>query len=193
MNETRVESVKIEIETREVNGKQRPSIRGLAVPYNKRSAPIAGMFREEFKPGAFTAHLAGNPDVRAFAHHDSKRVLGRTSAGTLRLREDSAGVHFEIDLPDTTDGNDMVESIRRGDISGMSFGFRTVTDKWRMDGGEELREVFAAELVEVSPVTFPAYGDTTVAVRSLEEFRRANQQIDLAEMEMRIRIRGKLP
>jgi HK97 family phage prohead protease len=100
------------------NGK---TIAGYAAVFND-VADIGGSFREIIAPGAFKDTLGG--DVRALVDHDSGRVIGRSTAGTLRLNEDDKGLKVEIDLPDTSDGRDLAVSLTRGDISGMSFGFR---------------------------------------------------------------------
>lgn len=141
---------------------------GLAISYGGR-ADIGDAFREEFAPGAFSKAVQG--DILALFGHDRNRVLGRTSAGTLRLREDREGVHFEIDLPDTTDGRDLAVSVSRGDIRGTSFGFRSVRETWDDGANPPLRTIHEAMLFEISPTADPAYGDTTIAMRSLDKIR----------------------
>src|SRR5574338_873109 len=106
------------------NGK---TVAGYAAVFNE-VADIGGSFREIIAPGAFKDTLDG--DVRALVDHDSGRVIGRSKSGTLRLKEDAHGLAAEIDLPDTTDGRDLAVSLERGDISGMSFGFRVTHDEW---------------------------------------------------------------
>lgn len=133
-------------------------------------ADIGDAWREVIAPGAFTETLRG--DIRALVDHDSGRVIGRTAAGTLRLNEDKRGLAVEIDLPDTTDGRDLAVSLERGDISGMSFGFRVTHDEWDQDSTPPKRTIHKVELFEVSAVAFPAYGDTELALRSLDEARK---------------------
>jgi HK97 family phage prohead protease len=94
---------------------------GYAAVFNS-DADIGGYWVERIMPGAFTASLK-TADVRALINHDTGRVIGRVQAGTLRLAEDDKGLRVEIDVPNTTDGNDLWELVSRGDISGMSFGF----------------------------------------------------------------------
>lgn len=141
---------------------------GHAAVFNKLSEELWG-FRERIKPGAFAKTL-GN-DVRALWNHDANHVLGRTTAKTLTLREDEVGLAVEILLPDTQTGRDLAVSIERGDVSQMSFAFRTITDRWNTENGETIRTLEEVELFDVSPVTFPAYPDTDVAVRSLERWK----------------------
>ena len=146
-----------------------PKIAGYAVLYNQRSVDLGG-FVEEIAPGAFGQSLNG--DVRALWQHDTAAVLGRTTAGTLKIWDDERGVAFELDPPDTQIGRDAVTSIRRGDVDQMSFGFFVEWDgdkrgdSWtELDNGMVLRRVVRAELVEVSPVTWAAYPQTEVGVR----------------------------
>lgn len=122
-----------------------------------------GAFRETIAPGAFRNALAG--DVLALMDHDPGKVLGRTRSGTLRLTEDSKGLAFSLDLPDTQAGRDLRALAERGDLGGMSFGF-TVPE-----GGEswngETRTLRAINLKEISIVqAWPAYPDTEIALRS---------------------------
>lgn len=138
----------------------------------ERLANIGGYFKEQIAPGAFTEAIGG--DIRALVDHDPGRVVGRTKSGTLRLSEDGVGLRVEIDVPDTTDGNDLWVLVERGDISGMSFGFRVTKETWDETGDIPVRTIQALELMEVSAVAWPAYDDTTIGVRSLEEWRSAN-------------------
>lgn len=164
-----------DVEIRMVDG-QAPVIAGYAVVFDSWSETMIDSrgraFRERFAPGAFDRALAGNPDIRALWSHDQGKPLGRTRNGTLRLRKDGAGLRFELDAPPTTWGADAVASIRRGDVTGMSFAFLARgdgRDTWERGGadGVALRTVLDADLLEVSPVAFPAYPATSVAVRAV--------------------------
>lgn len=147
-----------------------PTLIGYAAVFNSRTE--LGWFDEEIAPGAFAQSLADGDDVRALFNHDSARVIGRRNAETLRLEEDATGLRVEIDLPDTTTARDLVASIERGDIDGMSFGFRAREQEWiEREGENELRRLIDVELIEVSPVTFPAYADTSIAKRSHDAMR----------------------
>jgi HK97 family phage prohead protease len=139
-------------------------IRGYAAVFNELSEPLFG-FRELILPGAFKKSLKA--DVRALLGHDPSQILGRTKSGTLRLREDDHGLYTEIDPPNTQLGRDTIESIKRGDLDQMSFGFQVVKDEWKHEDRELIRELVEVDLFDVSVVAFPAYTQTEVSVRSL--------------------------
>jgi uncharacterized protein len=143
-----------------------PKIRGYAAVFNALSNPLGG-FREKIAPGAFRNAVVKD-DVRALVDHDPGKIVGRTKNGTLTLREDQRGLYCEISPADTSVGRDLVESIRRGDLDQMSFGFRVVSDNWSKDqSGEPIRELREVSLFDVSVVSFPAYEETSVSMRSV--------------------------
>jgi len=149
-----------------------PKIVGYAAVFNSLSEEIAGMFREKLAPGAFKNALK-NSDARALFNHDVNYVLGRESAGTLKLKEDDKGLWMEVVPPDTQLIRDMVLApIERRDITQQSFGFTVKRDAWEHVANSNelpLRTVVeVGRIFDVSPVTFPAYPDTQVALRSLE-------------------------
>lgn len=150
---------------------------------------IGGMFREKIAPGAFKPSLKG--DVRALWNHDSSHVLGRTKAGTLRLNEDDKGLAVEIDLPDTQAGRDLRENMRLGNVDGMSFGFRVTKQEWDETGDTPLRTIQEVELFEVSAVTFPAYEDTELALRSLNDERAEREKKEHNAAQARARIAAR--
>ncbi|MBN7776710.1 HK97 family phage prohead protease [Nitratireductor aquimarinus] len=123
-----------------------------------------GDFTEVILPGAFTKTLSEGRDILALADHDPRRVLARTKSGTLRLSEDSRGLAFDMDVPGTTAGRDMLELAERGDLGGMSFGFTVPSEgeRWQSDR-RELRSVTLHEISVVS--AFPAYEGTIVHAR----------------------------
>ncbi len=153
-----------------------PKIKGYAAKFNKWSFDLGG-FREKIKKGAFDEALEKS-DVRALKNHDPNLILGRTTSGTLKLSTNSVGLITEIDPPDTTTGRDIVEEIRRKDITGMSFSFVTAEDDWKYleDGSVERTIIKVDELYDISTVTFPAYPDTSVAVRSIDAHQKNVEQ-----------------
>jgi hypothetical protein len=127
-------------------------------------------FTETIAPGAFAASLAERRDILALADHDVSRVLGRTKSGTLVLAEDTRGLAFKIELPDTQVGRDMLTLAERGDLGGASFGFRVRPDGERWTGNN--RELRAVDLLEISVVSaWPAYPETVVVARSRQQPR----------------------
>lgn len=130
---------------------------------------IASAFRESIAPGAFR-EAVGRDDVRALFNHDPNIVLGRTASGTLRLFEDARGLRYELDLnPADPIAQGIAASIRRGDISGSSFSFSVdpADERWTAPSrGLPLRRIMRASLHDIAPVTFPAYGGTSVSARA---------------------------
>lgn len=147
-----------------VEGDKKPRIVGYASVFNQKSDDLGG-FREIVKPGAFTKTIAES-DIRALFNHDPNYVLGRKKTGTLELSEDDHGLRIGINPPETTWAKDLLTSIRRGDIDQMSFGFKTVKDDWEKRDGENIRSLAEVRLFDISPVTFPAYPQTSVEARS---------------------------
>ena len=142
-----------------------PKIVGYAAVYDSLSSDLGG-FREKIDRGAFAESLRNNDEVHALFNHDDNKILGRRGSGTLRLWEDDDGLKVEIDPPNTPDGNDVVELLRRGDLVSMSFGFYNTKDTWETRDGEDIRTIESATLFDVSVVANPAYDATTVGVRN---------------------------
>ena len=109
---------------------------GYAAVYNSDSEPIAGMFIERIRPGAFDRAIKEKQDVRALVNHDPTLILGRTKAETLSLKSDEKGLAIEITPPDTQVARDIIESIDRGDVDQMSFAFRAQEETWIEKEGE---------------------------------------------------------
>jgi len=167
-----------EIEYRAEGGRGR--IRGYAAVFNSFSEDLGG-FREIIRPGAFKNAISSGQDTRGLFNHDPNIVLGRTTAGTLRLSEDKRGLRYEIDVPDTQQARDLVTLLKRGDVSGSSFSFTIAPggEAWRTEGEQMIREITnIGTLYDVSAVTFPAYGATVseAARRSLEELRQSPEK-----------------
>lgn len=165
----------VDMELRAAGEGAPPVIFGYAAVFNQLSEDLGG-FRERIAPGAFTKALGD--DVRALFNHDPNIVLGRTRSKTLRISEDQKGLAIEIDPPATPAAASLIESLRRGDISQMSFGFQTVNDQWEMVDGAMVRTLMEVRLFDVSPVTYPAYPQTEAALRSLDEFRKLSLEIE---------------
>ena len=179
-----------EFEARAVGAEFR--IEGHAAVFNRLSQDLGG-FVERIAPGAFTKTIK-EADVRALFNHDASLILGRTKAGTLRLAEDETGLLYDVSVPDTSYGRDLMVSIERGDVNQSSFGFRVIDDGFeRTDDGYPLRTLREVSLQngDVSPVTYPAYPDTDVASRALEHLA-AKTGVDADALVDAIRC-GRLP
>ena len=150
---------------------------GYAARFGAVSADLGG-FRETVAAGAFRRALDARPDVVALWDHDRRAVLGRTTAGTLRLAEDADGLAFTIDVADTTAGRDALESVGRGDVTGASFAFEARGEEWSERDGLPFRTLTDVDLHDVTVTPTPAYPDASVARRSLE--RRAPVRLMLA-------------
>lgn len=146
-----------------------PKIAGYAAVFDSPSNDIG--WTEEIDPHAFDNVLAQNPDVIAAFNHDPDYILGRTTSGTLSLSIDSRGLAYEIDPPDTQLARDLIVSMKRKDIRSSSFAFITKRDQWtdNQDGTVSRRILEIGELIDVSPVTWPAYNAATSQVRSLPD------------------------
>lgn len=156
------------VEVREAEDQS--TISGYAAVFNEETV-IGGVFgfREKIAPGAFDDAITQD-DVRALFNHDPNMLLGRTASGTLRLSADKRGLKYDVDLPDTQTAKDVRTLIKRGDVNGSSFGFVVTDDEWDerdvKKGKLPLRTILKVELFDVSPVTFPAYPQTSVSARS---------------------------
>jgi hypothetical protein len=122
-------------------------------------------FREQIAPGAFRESIKRD-DIRALWNHDPNFPLGRNRSGTLILNEDDKGLYFEVSPPETQWAKDLMVSIERGDVSQNSFGFliNKKGDEWNDDNS--IRTLKSVRLFDISPVTYPAYPETEVFVRS---------------------------
>lgn len=152
-------------------------IYGYGSVFNSRSEPLWG-FREIIKPGAFDDVLGD--DVRALFNHDANFILGRSSSGTLALSVDEKGLRYDITAPDTQTIRDLVIApMQRGDITQSSFAFRVARDGERWYEDEEgivIREINKfSRLLDVSPVTYPAYQEADSGVRSMKAWQEARE------------------
>jgi len=159
---------------------------GAGAVYNKRSQDLGG-FVEIIREGAFTPSLEGSRDIKAFYNHDPNQILGTTESDPpLQIRDGKDGLLYEVEIPDTTYGRDLRENLKRKNVKGSSFQFRTVEDNWYKDDlGVTVREIIAAELFELGPVTNPAYLPTTAQMRSLCDKRDEFESVAAAQKEHR--------
>lgn len=139
------------------------TIEGHAAVFDHRSQNLGG-FVEIVKRGSFLKTL-GEADVRATLNHNENFVLGRNTAGTLDLAEDASGLYYRIRPPDTTYARDLMAVMERGDISQSSFSFMTIEDSWGLtEQNFPLRSLNELSLVDVGPVTYPAYLQATSGI-----------------------------
>ena len=160
-----------DLELRKTEDEKR-QISGYAVKWEQLSQKLGWFYRfqEKFAKGAFEESLS-NDTQRALWNHNTDIVLGNTKNSTLVVEEDDVGLRFDIDLPNNSWGNDVYESISRGDVDGVSFGFTMQKEEWdESDPDNIVRTVNQAKLFEVSPTPFPAYeGVSEVSARSMDE------------------------
>lgn len=145
---------------------------------------------ETIEPGAFDGET--ERDVRALADHDTRLVLGRTTAGTLTLRTDDKGLWGSILInPKDQDAINLYERVKRGDVNQCSFGFDIVeqTTDYQDDGGA-VWHLNKVRLYEVSVVTFPAYEDTGVEARKAELNDIKRRKAEKWRADMKTKIKG---
>lgn len=169
----------------EQNDEEKREMVGHAAVFGE-ATDIGGWFMEQVEPGAFRSTIR-NDDVRALFNHDPNFVLGRNTSGTLKMSEDKNGLKTRIFPPDTQVARDLQVSIDRGDISQMSFAFQVLEEEWIRGEKKDLdlRKIKKVRLFDVSPVTFPAYEGTDIALRSHEAWkRRTNLLLDLLRKKL---------
>lgn len=142
-----------------------------------------GWFTEEISPGAFDEVM--QDDVRGLFNHDPNVILGRNKSGTMQLTVDGKEARYKILYnPNDPDHVRVMEKVKRGDISQSSFAFSVKDDKWETRNGKDHRTVTKIKRwYDVSPVTYPAYQNTSVAARSMQTQKPDNKK-DLAEMDL---------
>jgi HK97 family phage prohead protease len=172
------------VESRSEDGSEREWIVGYAAKFGVNSLDL-GDFVERIDPGAFgiVAERRGRKkplETRALWNHDANYPLARYP-GTLRMTVDEVGLRYEFPVPDTTYGRDIASNIRAGIVKGSSFSFTVPSggDSWAVEDGRSVRTIQKIDtLLDVGPVTFPAYpdADVTVAQRSFDHFRQERRQ-----------------
>jgi HK97 family phage prohead protease len=151
------------------------TITGYAAVFNKDSENF-GWFIERIAPGAFSDVLQN--DTVALFNHDPNYPLARNGVN-MTLSEDEFGLKYRFEAPSTTIGNDMLANVRSGVIKQSSFAFTVAEEKWEEKDGKEpsIRTITKVKrLYDVSPVTYPAYPDTTVAARSHEVVKKQQEE-----------------
>jgi len=157
------------------------TIRGYAAVYNSDSEWMGG-FYEQIEAGAFDSVL--DNDVRAYFNHDENLLLGRVSSGTLRISTDKRGLFYEVDLPNTTYANDLVELMKRGDVNQSSFAFLIEKDRWEQRDGLTYRIIEkVSRLLDVSPVAQPAYPDATSELKTRDLETETKEETQSAAVE----------
>ena len=155
------------------------TVSGYAIRFNEDSAFMG--FTERISPSALPASMLENADIFAYFNHDWGKVLARTP-NSLKLDLRSDGLYYEFEAPNTQDGNDLLEHIKRGEMYGTSFAFSLPEDGsgevWtKQEDGTYLREIVMFDtLYEISPVYTPAYPTTSVSARCLEYVRKLEEQ-----------------
>jgi HK97 family phage prohead protease len=173
------------VESRSEDGAEREWIVGYAAKFGVNSLEIDGEFIERIDPSAFgiVAERRGRKrplETRALWNHDANYPLARYP-GTLRMTVDEVGLRYEFPVPDTTYGRDIASNIRAGIVKGSSFSFTVPSDgaSWSVEDGRSIRTIQRIDsLLDVGPVTFPAYpdADVKVAQRSYDAFRQERRQ-----------------
>jgi hypothetical protein len=152
------------------------TLTGYAAVFNSDSLPITNErrgrpFVERVAPGAFAETLTekrNGDEILSFWAHMPEQPLGRFGKN-LRLSEDERGLRYELDVPDTTAGRDLVENIKHGIVDGVSFGFSVRQEKFVRGAEMDTRTLVKVKLYEVSPTAIPAYPDTSIDFRSHDE------------------------
>ena len=193
MEKTQLKNQSPQTESRQINSEglevraigeseEKKTIGGYAVKYNSPTIirdRWGDEWMEEFATGSFDESLQARTQ-KALWNHDMSKPLGSCKSETLRFNPDTQGLNYEVDLPNNTWGNDAYESVKRGDVDGSSFGFRALEDKWsKIDhDGKEMykRTIMKAELLEVSPCTFPAYESSEISCRSKDSIMNAENE-----------------
>jgi len=177
----------VTVEARAEGDENTPAvIEGMAALYNQRAD--LGWYEEEILPGAFDDVLMD--DVRCLFNHDANLLLARSNKGqgTLTLTAVTTGLRYRYETPNRSYALDLADAIEKGDVSQSSFAFRVKEAIWVEREGEEkeLRQIKKIEqLLDVSPVTYPAYTDTSVAKRSLEAEQKENTNPGPSKLKLR--------
>lgn len=185
-----IRSIDVDLQTRETMSDEQTEervIEGYFAVFNSETELFPGAF-EEIAPEAFDNTM--NNDVRALINHDTAYVLGRTKSNTLQLKVDSKGLWGSIKINENdTDAMNLYERVKRGDVDQCSFGFNIIKEdtEYRDDGTIKwtIREI---DLHEVSVVTFPAYGETSVQARMKQKEQIEQRKLEKRKLELKERL-----
>lgn len=152
---------------------------------------IAPGLSESIARGAFKNTL--KDDIRALVDHDTRLVLGRKSAGTLKLNEDNHGLFGSITInPDDTDAGNLYARVQRGDVTGCSIGFEVLKERTDVKANGDVHwTIEEVKLYEVSVCTFPAYEETNVTARKKDAEAVRNRKGDAWKLMMKERLNGR--
>jgi uncharacterized protein len=163
--EVEYRSTPVTVELR--SGSAGRTIGGYGVTFGTKSSAIGGAYLEVVEPRAFAkSESDGWPGVVCRYQHKDELLLGTVSAGTLRLSRDATGIDYSVDVPECR--NDVLEMVQRQDITSSSFAFQAYDSDFEFDGGDlPVRHLTSCRLIDMAPVTIPAYPSATVGLRSL--------------------------
>ena len=176
-------SATVDLKTRDDSENEEPIIEGYFAVFNSETELWRGAY-EVIAPEAFDETLSN--DIRALINHDTSSVLGRNKAGTLSLRTDSRGLWGTVKInPEDPEAMALYARVKRGDVDQCSFGFNVLEEEteWREDDTVKWT-ITKADLHEVSVVTFPAYGDTSIQARHAE-FDEMKERKQIQELQQR--------
>ena len=199
MNVTRrmTPSDNVKVETR-ADGTS--AITGYAAVFHRADDPgtqyqLSSDLIERIAPTAFNRAISDKHDVRGLLNHDSNFVLGRTSSGTMRLSVDSNGLRYEIDHnPNDPQHVSVLEKLKRGDLTGSSFAFQVVKQTFQRGDKMHTRTIEDVNLLDVGPVTYPAYEATTTGLRSgecddaMQAFAKWQKETEAEAVAVRMRL-----
>jgi HK97 family phage prohead protease len=136
--------------------------------------PLYPGMRERVMPTCFDRAIREGQDIRGLLNHEPDNLLGRCSSGTMRVSVDKRGLRYEIDYdPDDADHQRVMAKMKRGDLTGSSFSFRVAPNGQKFSPGgpdaDDIRELHDVDVLDVGPVTFPAYSSTTSGTRAAGE------------------------
>ena len=178
------------LEIRSVNEEERKIV-GYAAVFSEEYVQLTDRWGEKFyekvSPGAFTKTLREKIDnIFMLVNHDWNKVVGRRGSNLI-IEEDSVGLRFELTVPNTTDGNDLLENVRSGLIQGCSFGFKINNQKTKWDENYTnfYRDITEVELFEITATPRPAYGDTSISARSDLSIKDLREEINKDQLDSR--------